>query len=197
MRVFRVLIDMTRQAAAATIPHNIVTVLGFCLSDMATGTLLAQHRVRNTVPERLKIDRLVRADATVQQLSCNPDDASAVVHKIVRHRRNAIAMTASAAALRVGQFAGKSKHSIVCAVLGGCFVIAGMAANAIYGGKRMCRAKPILFVRMTKQAGVFCRLLGLGARHKLQRHGYNGEQAEVWQQSWKHDGHSNRASIYF
>lgn len=167
MGILRILTDMAGQTATAAIPHYVVTVFCFCLSDMAAGTLLAQHRVCNAVPQRLKIDRIVCANVIVQQLSCYPDDAATVMHKIVRHRRNAVAMTASAAALRVGQFAGKSKHSIVRAVLCGCLAVPGMAANAINGGKSMCGAKPDLFVRMAKQAGVFCRLLGLGARYEL------------------------------
>jgi hypothetical protein len=86
-------------------------------------------------------------------------------------------MTVSAATLGIGQFTGECGHAIVCAVLCGCLAVPGMTANAIDGGECMCRAKPFLFVGMTKQAGVFC--LRLGARHELQRREYNGEQAEL------------------
>ena len=179
MCVLRVVTDMAGQTATAAIPHYVVTVFGLCLSDMATGTLLAQHRVSNTVPERLKIDRLIRTGVLVEQLSSHSDDASSVMHQIIGDGSNPVAMTVSAASLRIGQFARKSKQPIVRVVLCGCLVIPGMAANAIICCKSMCGAEPILFVRMTKQACAFCRLLSLGARHKLQAHRYYGKQTEL------------------
>ena len=179
MRIFRVLTDMAGQTATAAIPHYVVTVFGLCLSDMAIGTLLAQHRVRNAVPERLKVDRFIRTGVFVEQLSSHPNDASSVMHQIIRDRNNPVVMAVSTATLRIGQFAGEAKQPIVRAVLGGCSVVPGMAANAIICCKSMCRAEPVLFVRMTKQACAFCRLLSLGARHKLQGHRDYGKQTEL------------------
>jgi hypothetical protein len=43
MRVLLVLTDMAGQAATAAIPHYVVAVFSLCLSDVAAGTLLAQH----------------------------------------------------------------------------------------------------------------------------------------------------------
>ena len=51
MGVLRVLTDMAGQTATAAIPHYVVAVFCLRLSDMAAGTLLAQHRVCNAVPE--------------------------------------------------------------------------------------------------------------------------------------------------
>ena len=79
---------MAGQAATAAIPHYVVAVFGLCLSDMATGTLLAQHRVRNTVPERLKIDRFIRTGVFVEQLSSHSNDASSVMHQVIRDGSN-------------------------------------------------------------------------------------------------------------
>jgi len=146
MCILRVLTDMAGQTATAAIPHYVVTVFGLCLSDMATGTLLAQHRVRNTVSERLKVDRFLRTGVFVEQLSSNPNDASSVMHQVIRDRSNPVVVTVSTATLRIGQIAGKSKQPIVCAVFCGCFVIPGMAANAIICCKSMCRAESVLFV---------------------------------------------------
>lgn len=55
MRIFRILIDMTCQAATTTIPHDVVPVLGLLLADVAAGTLLAQHGIGNAMTERLQI----------------------------------------------------------------------------------------------------------------------------------------------
>jgi hypothetical protein len=170
---------MAGQTATAAIPHYVVTVFGLCLSDMATGTLLAQHRVRNTVPERLKSDRFIRTGVFVEQLSSHTNNASSVMHQIIRDGSNPVVMTVSAATLGIGQFARKSKQSIVRVVLCGCLVIPGMAASAISGRESMRRAEPFLFVRMTKQACAYCRLLSLGARHKLREHRYYGKQTEL------------------
>jgi hypothetical protein len=170
---------MAGQAAAAAIPHYVVTVLGLRLSDMATRALLAQHRVRNTVPERLQVDRFIRTGVIVEQLSSDPNDASSVMHQVIRNGSNPVVMTVSTATLCIGQFAGKTKQSIVRAVLCGCRVIPGMAANAIICCKSMCRAKPVLFVRMAKQASAFCWFLSLGARRKLQGHRDYCKQTEL------------------
>ena len=178
MRILRVLTDMAGQTATAAIPHYIVTVFSFFLSDMATRTLLAQHRIRNTVPERLKVNRFIRTGVFVEQLSSNPNDASSVMHQVIRNGSNSVVMTVSAATLRIGQFSGKIKQAFVRAVLCGCRVVPGMAANAIICCKSMCRTEPVLFVRMTKQACAFYRFLSVCTRHELQRYGNNGEHKE-------------------
>lgn len=43
VRVLGIVIYMAGQATTAAVPHYVVTVLGFGLTDMATGALLSQH----------------------------------------------------------------------------------------------------------------------------------------------------------
>ena len=62
MCVLWIITDMASQTSTTTIPHNIVAMSGLRLAHVATGALLAQHRVRNAVPQGLQIGRALWLD---------------------------------------------------------------------------------------------------------------------------------------
>ena len=115
--VFRVILDMTGQAATTAIPHYVVTVLGLRLTDVATGTLFAQHRVRNAVPERLQIVSALWPGRSIEYLPRNLNHTARHMHQVCCYRRDSFGVAVAAGTRGVVQFARKSDQSLVCIVL--------------------------------------------------------------------------------
>jgi len=135
MRVFRVLANVACETATTTIPHQVVTVLGLHLTNVATGTLLAQHRVRNGVPEILQTMSLIWPRRFVQRLPCDLDHAVPRMHHVFCNRGNPVGMTTAAGALGVFEFTRKSDQAIVCIIFERCRIATGMAGYAAVGSK--------------------------------------------------------------
>lgn len=149
---FRIVVDVTSQAAATTIPHHVVTMFGFFLPQVATGTQFTQQGVGGTVAKCLKVDRVIRRRGFIEYLPGNTDQPSPAVHQTVGYRRYPVGMTIAASASGIGKLARKSDQPIVCIGLGACPVVAGVAGNTVARGECMCRTEALLFRRMTMQA---------------------------------------------
>jgi len=121
---------MACKTAAATIPHYIVTVLGFRLANVATGTLLAQHRVRNAVPEFLQTAGVCRPRRPVNRMPGHLDHGVPRMHHAFRNRGNPVGMTGAACALGVIEFAGECNQAIVRITFDRCRAVTGMAGDA-------------------------------------------------------------------
>ena len=153
MRVFRVLANVTCETATTTIPHYVVTVLSLRLTNVATGTLLTQHRVRNAVPEILQTVSLIWPNRFAERLPCYLDHAVRGMHHAFCNRGNPVGMATAAGALGVCEFTGKCNQAVVRITFNRCRVVTGMAGDATTWRKRMGSAKAILLIGMTLHAG--------------------------------------------
>ena len=80
MRVIRILTNVTCETATTAIPHYIVTVFCSGLTNVATRTLLAQHRIRNAVPEILQTVSLIWPNRFIERLPCHLHHAVPRMH---------------------------------------------------------------------------------------------------------------------
>lgn len=104
VRIFRISADMTGEAATTAIPHYIVAVLGLRLSDVATGTLFAQHRIRNSVAESLQAGLVILFARLIEYLPCNLDETASGMHQAFIYRRHPVGVAVAAGALRIVKF---------------------------------------------------------------------------------------------
>lgn len=145
---FRVVIDMTSEAAATAIPHHVQFMLRLFLSQVTTRALFSQQRVGNTVAQRLEVRRLIRTAGAVDQLPGYSNDAATGVHQVVAHGDDLVGVAAAAGTHRGIQRARKSDQSGVGAGLGIGRVVTVVAAYAVACRERMAGIETLAFRQM-------------------------------------------------
>lgn len=141
----RVVIDMTSEAAATTIPHDVQFMLRFFLSQVTTRALFPQQRVGNTVAQRLEVRRFFRTAGAVDQLPGYSNDAATGVHQVVAHGDDLVGVATAAGTHRGIQRARESDQSGVGAGLGIGGVVAGVTAYAVACRERMTGIETLTF----------------------------------------------------
>lgn len=151
--ILRIVVYVASQAAAASISHYVELVSRLRLPKVAAGTLLAQHRIGNAVPQRLEVDGVIGTGGAIDQLPRHPYDACSRVHQALGDRSDVLGVAIAAGALRIREVAWKSDQIDVRTFLGCDLVIAVMADNTVVWRKSVRLAEAIKTCCVAVQAG--------------------------------------------
>ena len=170
MRRIRVLADMAGSAATTTIASDVQDPVRLRLAEVAAGTLFAEHRIRDGMPERLQVPGARSTGMAVDHGACRVDNAPTGVHQTVHDRVDAVTVTLATGLPRIGEIAGYCQQADVRIVLvwrGGVTCMTDCAARRC---KTVTRREALLLARMTTDTGRSRRLLRR-CRRRLARAG--------------------------
>ena len=146
MCIVGVLRDMAGQAAAAAAAGDVDGMRGLRLSEVATRTLFAQHRVGDGVPERLQVLRMFGTGMAVDDRARRVHHAARRVHEAGGDGRDAIGVAVTADLLRVVEIPRECDQARVRRRFIRLRVVAGMTKRAAARRKRVAgtEAGPVL-----------------------------------------------------
>ena len=152
MRINRIAVDVTRQAASAPVTNRVEFVSGLALAEVAACTEFAKHGVGRTVSQRLQVSGfpIGAIDYRTRRLH----DASTGVHQTVADRRDLVGMAIAASRPGVFKQPRKAGHADVGLVLREAGVITAMANSAVVASERMRLHETAALAGMTLITGV-------------------------------------------
>lgn len=117
MSVLGIPIHMACQAAAATIPRNIVGMSSLVLAEMAARAALAQQGVGRAVGQLRQVPLAPGCRVFPEHVAGDIDHPPARGHEPVTHRCNTLGMAAATGPRRVGEIAWKDQQPLVGGML--------------------------------------------------------------------------------
>ena len=150
----RVVVDVTGKATAAPVTRHVDCMLTFRLSQMAACALLAQHRVRNAVAQRLEIRAITRVRSIVENGARSVNDSAAGLHQVSRNTRYTIGMAAATGTFCRCQVAWERDHSLVRESLCRYLRVASMTGDTVLGRESVGRIETALLRGVALQAAV-------------------------------------------
>lgn len=150
--------DVTREATTAPAARDADGMVRFRLAQVTAGALLAQHRVRNRVAERLQVLRVLGPGMTVDDRACRVHHATRRMHQALADGRGAFRMAGTAGLCRIVEVTRECHKARVGIRLRSGRAVAGMANRAICGGEGMARMETRALSLMATEAAIVFRL---------------------------------------
>ena len=178
VRIRRVVIDMAGEAPAAPVPRHVERVASLRLAEMTACTLLAQHRVRNAMAQRLEVRRAAGCRGFVESGACLMNDAVTRLHQVARDARDPVGMTTATGAFCVREVARERDKALVRRLFDTRFRVARVAERAVLRSEGMNRVETVAFRGMT-----FCT--AIAGIHRTGHRG-NDEKGEHEREALQH-----------